>query len=95
MDDDIAGEVRRFVTRRVRRAGGRELPDDFSLSPLESGLDSIALLELLLACEEHFGFAFPPALLDAGAPTIGRLVQHARQMRQPGGVNESQNQSSD
>jgi acyl carrier protein len=58
-----------------------ELPDDLPLGPGGLGLDSIALVELLLDCEERFGIGGMggSAGLLAGPPlTVDRLVAHVR-----------------
>ena len=57
----------------------RELPDATPLGADGVGLDSIAILELLLACERETGRPFPAALLGDGRLTIGRLVAFASQ----------------
>jgi acyl carrier protein len=72
-------EVRDLLRERVPLARELdELPDALPLGAGGLGLDSIALVELLLECEERF--RLPPALsLLEGPPlTIGLLVAHAR-----------------
>jgi acyl carrier protein len=41
-------------------------------------MDSIALVELLLDCEERFGIPRPVELLEGEPLTVGRLVTHVR-----------------
>jgi acyl carrier protein len=57
---------------------GREIPIDVRLGDGGLGLDSIALVELLLECEEAIGIPFPPDLFDPGPITLGRLIEHVR-----------------
>lgn len=57
----------------------RELPRDLTLDDSGLGLDSIAIVELLIACQSTIGIPFPPALFDDGPLTVGRLIDHARQ----------------
>jgi acyl carrier protein len=57
-----------------------DLPDDLRLGPGGLGLDSIAVVELLLDCERRLGV--PPmgllGLLDGAPLTVGRLVAGLR-----------------
>ncbi|HYG62166.1 MAG TPA: acyl carrier protein [Thermoanaerobaculia bacterium] len=55
-----------------------ELPDDLRLGSGGLGMDSIALVELLLDCEEQFGIPRPVELLEGEPLTVGRLVAHVR-----------------
>lgn len=77
MDIEIA--VRDLVRSRspLARAQG-ELPDDLRLGPGGLGMDSIALAELLLDCEQHLGIGSPVDLLEGPPLTVGRLVAYAR-----------------
>jgi acyl carrier protein len=79
---DVGADVRWLIRTKATpglRAG--DLPDDLSLGSSGLGLDSIALVELLLACEEHFALPFPAGLLDRGPLTIGHLIEHVRSER--------------
>lgn len=49
--------------------------DDVTLGPDGLGLDSIAMVELLLACEQEFGIRLPPTLFEEGTLTVGALVR--------------------
>lgn len=68
---------------RVREAVERFLPawfegswtDDLALGSEGIGLDSVAIVELLVHCEESLGVAFPDSLLESRL-TVGRLVDH-------------------
>jgi acyl carrier protein len=75
-----AGEtVLRMIRERAPLAWrDREFPSDLSMGSGGFGLDSIAIVELLIECEVAVGIPFPPALFDGGPLTVGRLVNHAR-----------------
>jgi acyl carrier protein len=51
------------------------LDEDLPLGANGLGLDSIAIAEVLLACEERFGISCGP-LLESDGLTIARLAQH-------------------
>ncbi len=75
----IEETVRELLRSRAPLAGGRaELPDDLRLGSGGLGLDSIALVELLLDCEQRFGIPRPAELLEDEPLTVGRLVAHVR-----------------
>ena len=79
METGIQEEVWRLVRSRAPLA--RDLPDlpgDLRLGPGGLGLDSIALVELLLDCEQRFGIPRPVGLLEGEPLTVGRLVDHMR-----------------
>lgn len=54
------------------------LHDDLLLGPGGLGMDSIALVELLLDCEQRFGIPRPAELLEGEPLTVGRLIAHVR-----------------
>ena len=56
---------RKLVSGRTQRLGDDGL-----------GFDPVTVTGILLECERHFDRPFPPALLDGGPLTIGRLVDH-------------------
>lgn len=71
--------VRQLVRARAPLARERaDLPDDLRLGAGGLGLDSIALVELLLDCEQRFGIARPVELLEGEPLTIGHLAEHVR-----------------
>lgn len=74
-------ELRDILIRHFRAPRPGELHDDLELGPEGFGLDSIALTELLLACEDHAGGRFSPELFGERPLTVGRLVAHMRQVR--------------
>ena len=82
---DVGGAIRELVAGRL--AGARRpdlLPDDLSLGPAGAGFDSVALVEVILACEERFAVKIPPELFEAGVPTIGALAEAVERARQAG-----------
>lgn len=75
----IEEAVRELLRSRAPLAGaGAELPDGLLLGSGGLGLDSIALVELLLDCEQRFGIPRPIELLEGEPLTVGRLVVHVR-----------------
>jgi acyl carrier protein len=56
------------------RSRDTELADRVPLGGNGLGLDSIRLLEVLLACEEHFGVSIPAEELRVSGPTLGDLI---------------------
>ena len=52
------------------------MPEELRLDDAGIGLDSIGLVELLLACERELGIRLPPDLLVDADMTVGRL--HAK-----------------
>jgi acyl carrier protein len=66
-----------LLRSRCPLAGSGPLPDDLRLGAGGLGLDSIAMVELLLECEQRFGV--PTAELLEGAPlTVGLLLARVR-----------------
>jgi len=55
-----------------------ELPSDLPLGANGLGLDSIAMIEVLLACEERFGVAFSDDFVAGESLTIGALADQVR-----------------
>ena len=78
--DRAAVEVRLVISNHVGTDAAGDLQDELPLGPLGLGLDSVGIVELLLACEERFGFPFPPALFDDGGLTVGRLIEYVRRV---------------
>jgi acyl carrier protein len=77
---DIGDEVRALLRERspiVSSGANGTLADELRLGTGGLGLDSIAMVELLLDCEQRFGIQ--TADLLEGAPlTVGRLIAHLR-----------------
>ena len=57
------------------RNPGVELRADVPLGGGGLGLDSIALVEVLLECEERFGVIIVAEMLDRPSLTVGSLVE--------------------
>ena len=62
----------------ARRASPRWTAENFaetlSLHDAALGLDSVAVMELLLFCEQHFGVRLPESFLDSDDKTVGDLI---------------------
>jgi len=72
---DVAELVHALLRERSPVARARpDLHDDLPLGAGGLGLDSIALVELLLDCEQRLGIGPHPALLEGPPLTVGRLV---------------------
>lgn len=85
MDDvTLIGGLRAIVTRVV---GGARVPADLGADTRlgQDGLwlDSMDLLQVVLACEAQFGITFKPAedLIGAGLETLGTLADVIRRRR--------------
>ncbi|HEX7183734.1 MAG TPA: phosphopantetheine-binding protein [Thermoanaerobaculia bacterium] len=76
---EIDEAVRDLVRSRAPLAqDAPELPEDLRLGAGGLGLDSIALVELLLDCERRFGIPAPIGLLEGPPLTVGGLAAHVR-----------------
>ena len=75
VDEGVRELVRARAPRAVEHA---ELADGLPLGSGGLGLDSIALVELLLDCERRFGAPAAAELLAGEPLTVGRLVEHLR-----------------
>ena len=68
--------IRELLRTRVPHARDLDnLPDDLPLGEGGLGLDSIALVELLLECEKRFRLPPPLTLLDGPPLTVGLLAE--------------------
>lgn len=77
---DIDDEVRALLRQRSPVAAGGAsgtLADELQLGTGGLGLDSIAMVELLLDCERRFGVQTLD-LLEGAPLTVGRLAAHLR-----------------
>lgn len=81
-------EIERVVREQLLFGSERELPVDLPLGEL--GLDSLALLHLIMAIEEAFGVQLPDNVLVRRDPisirALGDLVVVATRRTQPGSV---------
>ena len=76
-ETDIEAALGELLRARSPLAGEPPLPAGLALGAGGLGLDSIAMVELLLDCEASFGGRSTDLL--AGAPlTVGRLLAHLR-----------------
>ncbi|MFD7865605.1 phosphopantetheine-binding protein [Streptomyces sp. NPDC059783] len=65
MNITLAEEFARFLRPYCRELpADRELTDDTSL--MEVGVDSLLVVELVTAIEDHYGIEFPEELLEPG-----------------------------
>ncbi|MBK5260362.1 MAG: acyl carrier protein [Thermoanaerobaculia bacterium] len=71
----IDDEIRAVLRARNDRI---ELLADTPLGSRGLGLDSIAIVEVLLECEERLGIVIASDLLDGESLTVGRLIGRAR-----------------
>ena len=71
--DSIVQDIVRARASRI--ATGDALPSDVSLGAEGLGLDSIAIAEVLLDCEQRFGVS-AISLLEGEPLTLTRLVAH-------------------
>ncbi|HSK08632.1 MAG TPA: acyl carrier protein [Vicinamibacterales bacterium] len=86
-DGTGGGALRELVRGFAPSWSDQRVDDSTVLGSTGLGLDSVALVELLLACEQRFGVAFPDGLLEARPLTIGTLIRHLEEhgARQEGG----------
>ncbi|MEA2600259.1 MAG: hypothetical protein QOF89_1251 [Acidobacteriota bacterium] len=75
---DIEEAVLDLLRSRAPLAWGGALPDELRLGTGGLGLDSIAMVELLLDCERRFGITVAAELLEGAPLTVGRLIAHVR-----------------
>lgn len=83
--DVIAGRIRALAARQM--PSGFDMAafgDDLPLGPAGIGLDSVALVELVLACEKDFAIRLPAEILEASLLTIAALTDAIEQsLRRP------------
>lgn len=83
----VADDVRSVIRRHVASARDQDLPDTLPLGGDGLGLDSVAIVELLLACEAACGVRLPPDVFEGAEVTVGaivRAVEQASGARPPG-----------
>lgn len=88
-DDALSAEVRQFILSEAAPPWWKDkLTDSVPVGAGGLGLDSIATVELLLACEKRWNTPFPAELLEHGPLTVGMLVQHLRQSKHDSRANK-------
>jgi len=78
--DDIEEAIEQILRRRGYHGVVRA---DLPLGAGGLGLDSIAIVEVLLACEERFGVVIAAELLAGEPLTLGRLADSLRALSAP------------
>jgi acyl carrier protein len=68
----VSGQVNLILCAHNRAV---ELRPDLPLGGGGLGLDSIALVEVLVECEEQFGVTIAAEMLDQSSLTVGSLVE--------------------
>ena len=77
--DRLGPEVRRLLRERLpSHWAGDPLDDALRLDESGLGFDSVALVELVVACEKRFSVRLPSAILRREAPTVAELVEWLR-----------------
>jgi hypothetical protein len=82
LDPTVENVVRELLWSRAPHRPCADLPDDLRLGTGGLGLDSIAVVELLLECEQRFGIP-PMGFLDGAPLTVGRLIAGLRLHLEP------------
>jgi acyl carrier protein len=74
---DIAADLQQLIQGHVPSAcSNGNLGRDVPLGGGGLGMDSVAIVMLLLECEARWGISFPAEELEKGPLTVGRLVDH-------------------
>ena len=83
---DVGGEVRRLIlTRAPSPWTEADLRDDLPIMQGGLGLDSVAVVEVLLACEGRFSISIASDLLAAPDLTVKGLVLRVQSLLSRGG----------
>jgi acyl carrier protein len=75
LDGEVGGAIEAIL--RMRGYAG-EIHTDLPLGADGLAFDSIALVEVLFACEERFGIVIAAELLAGGPLTVARLVDRVQ-----------------
>ncbi|MGE0702651.1 MAG: acyl carrier protein [Vicinamibacterales bacterium] len=76
---DTLSDVRTLLLRHLPRGTDPEtLVEGLHLGTGGAGLDSIAMVDLLLDCEQRFAITISEQILADGSFTLGALVQAVR-----------------
>ncbi|MBT8493507.1 MAG: acyl carrier protein [Deltaproteobacteria bacterium] len=77
---DLAAEVRGLILARAPRSWKEhELDYELPLMKEGLGLDSVAVVEILVACEDRFGVRVEPEAIAVEVPTVGLLIQRVEE----------------
>ena len=75
--NDVATDLQHMIQNHVPASWGEGgLGRDVPLGAGGLGMDSVAVVMLLLECEARWNAAFPAELLEHQPLTLGRLVDH-------------------
>ena len=74
----IGSAVRRLIQDRFRLPLEHDLSDSVSLAGGGLFLDSIALVELVMACEDELGVSIAGDFLEKDSVTVGTLIAAVR-----------------
>jgi acyl carrier protein len=77
---EASDAVHAIVAKRVSRLSDSDRIDDVPLGAEGLGLDSIAIAEVLLDCERHFGVRLTD-LLDGPPITVARIASRVMKTR--------------
>ncbi len=73
-----SNDVRAVIRRQASLSDDVGLPDDLALGSSGLGLDSVAIVELLLACELACGVRLGADVFEGSGVTVGALVSAVR-----------------
>ncbi|MBS0203229.1 MAG: acyl carrier protein [Planctomycetes bacterium] len=73
---DLAGELVSMIQSHLPAVPADGVGRDVPLGSGGLGLDSVAIVVLLLECEGRWGVAFPAEMLEQQPLTLGRLIDH-------------------
>ena len=76
---DSSNDVRAVIRRQASLSDDVGLPDDLALGSSGLGLDSVAIVELLLACELACGVRLGGDVFESTGVTVGALVSAVRE----------------
>ena len=75
--DDVPAAVRRIVLGHAGADRAAVLSDDLPLGEDGLGLDSIAIVEVVVECEDRFGVSLK-ALVERPGIRVGDLIEHVQ-----------------
>lgn len=77
MIDERAVELRQMIQNHL--PSGTEIGWETPFGADGLGMDSVAVVMLLLECEARWGVSFPAELLEQPPLTIHRMIDHLKQ----------------